>query len=74
MRTPLHEIISSLELLDTETTKARSIELRQIARDCAGSALEQIEEVLELALFDVADVPDVLLTFFPLEVARLILE
>jgi CheY-like chemotaxis protein len=29
---------------------------------------------LELALFDVADVPDVLLTFFPLEVARLILE
>ena len=74
MRTPLHGIISSLELLDTETTKARSIELRQIARDCAGSALEQIEEVLELALFDVADVPDVLLTFFPLEVARLILE
>ena len=29
---------------------------------------------MELALFDVADVPDVLLTFFPLEVARLILE
>jgi PAS domain S-box-containing protein len=74
MRTPLHGIISALDLLDGQKTSERSTELHQIARDCAGSALEQIEEVLELALFDVADVPDVLLTFFPLEVARLILE
>jgi PAS domain S-box-containing protein len=74
MRTPLHGILTALELLEHERGDEKRRLLRQVARDCAGSALEQIEEVPELALHDVADVPDVFLTFFPVEVARIIFE
>jgi signal transduction histidine kinase len=74
MRTPLHGILTALELLEHERGDEKRRVLRKVARDCAGSALEQIEEVLELALHDVADVPDVFLSFFPVEVARIILE
>lgn len=74
MRTPLHGIISSLELLEGENTPDERAALRKIARDSAGSALEQIQEVLELAQHDAADVSGVLLTFFPAEVARIIVE
>ena len=74
MRTPLHGIMTALELMEDTETEDKKVLLRQIARNCAGSALEQIEEVLELSLHDVPDVPDVFLTFFPVEVARLIVE
>jgi PAS domain S-box-containing protein len=74
MRTPPHGILTALELLEHERGDEKRRILRKVARDCAVSALEQIEEVLELALHDMADVPDVFLTFFPVEVARIILE
>jgi PAS domain S-box-containing protein len=74
MRTPLHGIIAALELLEGVNTTKESRVLRKIARDCAGSALEQIEEVLELALHDSTDVAEVVQTFFPVEVARIIVE
>jgi PAS domain S-box-containing protein len=56
MRTPLHGIMTALELMEDTETEDKKVMLRQIARDCAGSALEQIEEVLELSLHDVPDV------------------
>ncbi len=74
MRTPLHGIISSLELLEGNTTPAESAALRRIAWHSAGSALEQIQEVLELAQHDAADVTGVVMTFFPVEIARIIVE
>jgi PAS domain S-box-containing protein len=76
MRTPLHGIIAALELLeglDTDTDEKHRL-LCKIALDCTGSALEQIEEVLELSSNDAADVLEVGLTFFPLEIARIIVE
>ena len=74
IRTPLHGIIASLELLDRITTSDQGRLLQKITRDCAGTALEQIEEVLELSLHNAADVPGVVLTFFPIEVARLVVD
>lgn len=74
MRTPLHGIISALELLDGVNTPHEAGILRKIARDCVGTALEQIQEVLELALHDSMDHFEVILTFFPIEVSRIIIE
>ncbi|MBC7478973.1 MAG: response regulator, partial [Pseudorhodobacter sp.] len=74
MRTPLHGIIAALDLLDGAPTPKEIALLRNIARDSAGAALEQIEEVLELALHDAMDESEVIMTFFPFEVSRIIVE
>jgi PAS domain S-box-containing protein len=74
MRTPLHGVIAAIDLLGGTTTDAQRRPLRKIARDCAGAALEQIEEVLQLASDDAADVPGVVSTFFPVELAKLIVD
>ena len=74
MRTPLHGVIAAIDLLGGTTTNAQRQPLRKIARDCAGAALEQIEEVLQLASDDAADVPGLVLTFFPVELAKLIVD
>lgn len=48
MRTPLHGLISSLELLDEDALSPRNASLIKTARDCSDRALAQVNEVLDL--------------------------
>lgn len=48
MRTPLHGLISSLELLDEDDLSPENRSLIKTARDCSDRALAQVNEVLDL--------------------------
>jgi len=49
MRTPLHGMIASLGMIDGTGVSAKDHELIQTARACSGDALEQIEDILDIA-------------------------
>lgn len=53
MRTPLNGLIAALDILQTTTrTSKRQARFLTIARQCSTAALEQIDDVLELARLD----------------------
>lgn len=49
MRTPLHGMIASLGMIDDTRVSAKDRELIQTARACSRDALEQIEDILDIA-------------------------
>jgi len=52
MRTPLHGVVAALDLAETETEAVKRREYIQISRDAAATALEQIDDVLDIARHD----------------------
>jgi PAS domain S-box-containing protein len=48
MRTPLHGLMASLDLLDGKALGAEDRALLQTARDCSDRALQQVNDVLEI--------------------------
>lgn len=48
MRTPLHGLIASLDLIDTTAFDSSSKQLVETARDCSARILKQVNDVLEL--------------------------
>jgi PAS domain S-box-containing protein len=48
MRTPLHGLMASLELIEEDKSKAANRMMLKTARDCAARALSQVDDVLEL--------------------------
>jgi PAS domain S-box-containing protein len=52
MRTPLHGLLASLDLVDINQTDDNTRSLIQTARDCGLRSLHQINEVLELTQID----------------------
>ncbi|MFU8881553.1 MAG: PAS domain-containing sensor histidine kinase, partial [Rhodobacterales bacterium] len=48
MRTPLHGVIASLDLIDDQDMASETRHLLQTARDCSDRALQQVNDVLEI--------------------------
>ncbi len=48
MRTPLHGVIASLDLVDDTSLTIEAQDLLQTARDCSSRALQQVNDVLEI--------------------------
>jgi PAS domain S-box-containing protein len=48
MRTPLHGVIASLDLIDDQDMPGETQLLLQTARDCSDRALQQVNDVLEI--------------------------
>lgn len=48
MRTPLHGVLAALDLISTETLSATDQRFLATARACGHSALDQVDEVLEI--------------------------
>lgn len=48
MRTPLHGVIASLDLIDDSALMGEAQLLLQTARDCSNRALQQVNDVLEI--------------------------
>lgn len=73
MKTPLHGVIASLDLLQGDDLSPDDHENLQIARDSAAAALAQVEDVLAISSNE-AGTPDTtpLKPFDPVEVAKLI--
>ncbi|MGO4910626.1 ATP-binding protein [Pseudorhodobacter sp. W20_MBD10_FR17] len=57
MRTPLHGLLASLELIDDEGIEPSSRELLQTARDCGLRSLEQINDVLQISRMEEVNEP-----------------
>lgn len=61
MRTPLHGVLASLDLMDTETLSDANRQFLKTAQGCGVSALSQVDEVLEVSRSGAAEVT---LTYF----------
>jgi len=72
MRTPLHGVIASLELLDVKTLSQDNHGLIKTARDCSERALLQINEILDLIRLGENREPES--AFSPQELARSIVQ
>lgn len=73
MKTPLHGVIASLDLLQGETLSDDDRENLQIARDSAAAALAQVEDVLAISNNEAGTSDTIpLKQFDPVEVAKLI--
>ncbi|OAN70116.1 hypothetical protein A8B83_15050 [Rhodobacteraceae bacterium EhC02] len=81
MRTPLHGVIASLDLIEDSALDSESRALLQTARDCSDRALQQVNDVLEITRlgesqlgevpFNPADVAaDILRELTPMALAR----
>jgi len=68
MRTPLHGVIASLELMDVAALSRDNHDLVKTARDCSERALLQINEILDLVRLGENREPDT--AFSPQELAR----
>lgn len=71
MRTPLHGVIASLDLIDDQEMAAETQLLLQTARDCSDRALQQVNDVLEITRLGESRLGHV--PFSPTDVARDIL-
>ncbi len=71
MRTPLHGVIASLDLIEDSALDAESRALLQTARDCSDRALQQVNDVLEITRLGESRLGEV--PFNPAEVAADIL-
>jgi PAS domain S-box-containing protein len=67
MRTPLHGVIASLDLIDARPLDEESRILLQTAKDCSDRALQQVNDVLEITRLGESQLGDV--AFRPSEVA-----
>lgn len=67
MRTPLHGVIASLDLIDQRPLDEESRILLQTAKDCSDRALQQVNDVLEITRLGESQLGDA--PFLPAEVA-----
>jgi PAS domain S-box-containing protein len=67
MRTPLHGVIASLDLIDAGPLDEESRILLQTAKDCSDRALQQVNDVLEITRLGESQLGDA--AFRPAEVA-----
>jgi CheY-like chemotaxis protein len=58
MRTPLHGVIASLDMIDTDKESFETAKYIQIARQASATALEQIDDVLNITKQNTAPTPD----------------
>lgn len=72
MRTPLHGVIASLELMDVAALSRDNHDLVKTARDCSERALLQINEILDLIRLGENREPES--AFSPTELARSIVQ
>ncbi len=73
MRTPLHGVIASLDLIACADGSSEDHRLLKIARECSQTALEQIDDVLELTRNDDAGHEE-LARYVPAAIAQQITE
>ena len=52
MRTPLHGLLASFDLIDLDTLDQKTVALLDTARDCAVRSLVQVNDILELSEMD----------------------
>lgn len=69
MRTPLHGVIAALDLLDGERDPGEAAQLVRTARASAETAINQIDEVLEVARLDSKTAHEAPTVFVPAAVA-----
>lgn len=71
MRTPLHGVIASLDLIDDRALPEDARSFLQTARDCSARALQQVNDVLEITRLGESRVG--MVPFYPADVAQDIL-
>lgn len=71
MRTPLHGVIASLDLIEDSALDGETRALLQTARDCSDRALQQVNDVLEITRLGESELGEV--PFSPADVAADIL-
>lgn len=71
MRTPLHGVIASLDLIDDSALPDEPRSFLQTARDCSVRALQQVNDVLEITRLGESRVG--MVPFYPVDVAQDIL-
>jgi len=75
MRTPLNGIIQSLDLLKHTTLLSdKQTQFIEVARNCSVSALEQVDDVLDLTRLSENDLPEQEVAFDPIQIVRDLIE